>query len=47
MNPYSWFGYKMIEDCIPKPKYSAKNKKGKDSKNWETKYKDIWAGKKR
>lgn len=27
--------------------YSAKNKKGKDSKNWETQYRNIWIGKKR
>ena len=28
-------------------KYSAKNKKGKDAKNWESQYKNIWMGKKR
>lgn len=30
-----------------RPKYTAKNKKGKESKTWETQYKNIWNGKKR
>jgi hypothetical protein len=26
---------------------TAKNKKGKESKNWEPQYKSVWMGKKR
>ena len=28
-------------------KFEMKHKKGKEAKNWETQYKNIWSGKRR